>query len=629
MRIFRAISFRRSAAVRTLVVAVGIAMCRLLIGPASAGAQDAPAAGKAPEAATAPTAPISAKAAPKTAAVLADDQLKVAEEFRRFEQVIKLLSQFPDEADEDQVRLLRQVFAEAQSRSIDGKFDEVVKLIKTNQLGRAAGDHDVLRAQLEELLAMMLAADRGKELKEEQARIRDYVKRIKEMITKQLELQGKTAEGDPKAVSPPQGKLAGDAYDLVERMARGAKPQGTDGKPKPGEGKPGEGKPGEAKPGEGKPGEGKPGEGKPGEGKPGEGKPGEGKPGEGKPGEAKPGESKPGESKPGEAKPGEAKPGEAKPGEGKPSEGKPGEGKPGEGKPSQGKPGQGEGQPGEPGEQGDSPPGEQSRTESPQRRVAAAQKKMEEAQKKLEKAERDGAMKEQEEAVRELEKAKAELEEILRQLREEELARLLDMLEKRFAEMLRMQESVYRDTQGVHAVPVASRGQGETIEAGRLSREEGLILVEADKALNLLKEEGSAVAFPKTVEAMRDDVAEIAELLADVQVDELTLAMEEDVIATLKELIEALKKAKKDLKEKQQQGKPQQGQQGENPLVDKIAELKMIRSLQLRVNRRTKLIAETADVATNPKSLEMLRKLAATEQEVFQITRDIVLGKNQ
>ncbi|MGC3966518.1 MAG: hypothetical protein QM775_03865 [Pirellulales bacterium] len=58
-------------------------------------------------------------------------------------------------------------------------------------------------------------------------------------------------------------------------------------------------------------------------------------------------------------------------------------------------------------------------------------------------------------------------------------------------------------------MPVASRGKGEEIEAGRLSREEGLILVEADKALNLLKEEGSAVAFPRTIEQMRDDIAQI------------------------------------------------------------------------------------------------------------------------
>jgi hypothetical protein len=529
----------------------------------------APAAGPTADASAANgPAASAAPAPPRTAEELAADQRRVAEKFRRFEQVIKLLAQFSDEGDEDQVRLLRQVYAEAQSRSIDGKFDELVKLLQTNQLGLAVDNQKALGGQLDELLKMMLSAERGKELKEEQARIKDYIKRIKELITKQLEVQGRTTEGDPKSLAPAQGKLAGDANDLADRMAQGSKPKdGAQG--------------------------------------------------------AKPGDAKPGEGKPGEAKPGDPKPGEAKPGEGKPGEGKPGEGKPSEGKSSEGQPGEGQ-----QGEQAQSPSGEQSRTDSPQRRVAAARKKMEDAQKKLDKAEREGAIKDQENALRELEQAKAELEEILRQLREEELARLIEMLEKRFAQMLAMQEAVYRDTQGLHAVPAASRGQGEKIEAGRLSRDEDLIRIEADKALNLLKEEGSAVAFPKTVEAMRDDMSQIAELLSAVEVDELTLAMEEDVIATLKELLEALKKAKKDLKDKKQQ-KGQSGEAGENPLVDKIAELKMIRSLQLRVNRRTKLIAETADVATNPKSLEMLRKLAATEQEVFQITRDIVLGKNE
>ncbi|MGC3969097.1 MAG: hypothetical protein QM775_17560 [Pirellulales bacterium] len=55
----------------------------------------------------------------------------------------------------------------------------------------------------------------------------------------------------------------------------------------------------------------------------------------------------------------------------------------------------------------------------------------------------------------------------------------------------------------------------------------------------------------------------------------------------------------------------------------------MIRALQMRVNRRTRLINETVDVSQDADALEMLRKLAMTEQEVFQITRDIVLGKNQ
>ena len=254
---------------------------------------------------------------------------------------------------------------------------------------------------------------------------------------------------------------------------------------------------------------------------------------------------------------------------------------------------------------------------------------MEEARKKLDEAKRDGAIQDQDAALAELEQAKAELEEILRQLREEEMARLLDMLEKRFTEMLRMQEAVYRDTQGLHAVPVASRGQAEQIESGRLSREEALIREAADKALTVLKEEGSAVAFPRTVEQLRDDVSEVVDLLAATKVDELTLAIEEDVIATLKELIEALQKAKKDLKDKKNQQKPGEGQAGDQPLIDKIAELKMIRALQMRVNRRTRIISVTADVAADPQALEMIRKLAETEQEVAQITRDIVLGRNK
>ena len=253
---------------------------------------------------------------------------------------------------------------------------------------------------------------------------------------------------------------------------------------------------------------------------------------------------------------------------------------------------------------------------------------MAEAQKKLEEAKKDGAVEDQDAALRELEQAKAELEEILRQLREEELARLLAQLEQRFAEMLRMQEAVYRDTHVLHAVPKPTRGKAEEIESGRLSRDEALILVEADKALNVLREEGSAVAFPATCEQMRDDIAQVVKLLAASNVDELTLGIEEDIIAALKDMIEALKKAQKDLKDKKSPP-PGEGGPAEPPLVDKIAELKMIRSLQLRVNRRTKLIADTAAKTSDPELLRTLQDLAEREQDVHRITRDIVLGKNK
>jgi len=633
-----------------------------------------------PLAAPAADTPTAKEAAPKvvakpkvlTSKELSDQQRQVAEKFKRFEQVIKLLAQFSDEADQDQARLLRQVFAESQSRALDGKFEELVKMLQDKRLGQAVGDQEQLNGQLQQLLTMLLAAERDKELKNEQARVKDFIKQIKQMINKQMELEGRTAEADPKSVAPDQGALSDAAAELAKKMAGKEQPKGGKAQPKNGEGKPNEGKPNEGKPNEGKPSEGKPNEGKPNDGKPGDPKSGEPKDGDGKPGdpkdgksdkpgdpksdkpkdgdskpgepksgekkpdEGKPSEGKPSEGKPSEGKPSEGKPSEGKPSEGKPSEGKPSEGKPSEGKPSQGKPSEGkpsEGQPqeGESGEQDQQKPsGEKSPMDSPQKRVAAAQQRMAEARKKLEEAKRDNAMKDQEEAIRELEQAKAELEEILRQLREEELARTLEQLERRFTEMLRMQEAVNRDTLGLHNIPIASRGKGEEIESGRLSREEGLILVEADKALAILKEDGTAVAFPRTVEQMRDDIAQVVDLLAETKVDEITIAVENDIVLALKELIEALQKAKKDLKDKkQQQQQQQQGGEQQQPLIDQIAELKMIRSLQLRVNRRTKLISDTADVSTDSSALDMLRKLSITESDVYRITRDIVLGKNK
>lgn len=535
----------------------------LLFGLAATWAQDA--------------APVASPAKPE---VLTLEQAQIAEKFKRFEQVVKLLAQFSDETNQDQARLLRQVFAESQARSLDTKFDALVKALGEKRLAQAVGEQDDVTDQLESLLAILLSAEREKELKAEQARMREYLKKVKELINKQREVQGRTVEGDPQEQAPDEGKLADEAGKLAERM-KGA--DAKNGPPKPSND--GEPKPGEPKDGE--------------------------KPSEGDP------SSKESDDKP---MPGDAQPGE--PQEGRPSEksGKPSPSKPSPG--SQPRPGE------PPSESPPSEPQESSPTDSPQKRVAAAQQRMEQARKKLEEAERQGALEEQDEAIRELEQARAELEEILRQLREEELARLLAQLEQRFNEMLRLQEAVYRDTGVLHAVPQASRGKAEEIESGRLSRDEAVILVEADRALNVLRDEGSAVAFPATCQQMRDDVEQIVQLLAGGHVDELTLGIEEDVIAALKDMIEALKKAQKDLKDKKNPP-PSQGGEAEPPLVDKIAELKMIRSLQLRVNRRTKLIAETAARTQDPELLRTLQDLAEREEEVHRITRDIVLGKNQ
>ena len=269
------------------------------------------------------------------------------------------------------------------------------------------------------------------------------------------------------------------------------------------------------------------------------------------------------------------------------------------------------------------------------RRIDDAEKRMREAQKKLEEAKRDGAVEDQEEALRKLNKALAELEKILRQLREEEIERTLVLLEARFQRMLKMQDDVLRGTRRLDKVPEKERQRDEEIEAGRLGRAEQRIVQEADRALALLADDGTVVAFPVALRQVREDMVEVAGRLARVQVGPITQGVEEDVVAALEEMIAALKIAIKDQGEKRRSGRSgrvSQAVAGDPPLVGILGELKMIRSLQVRVRRRTgryqKIIAEHGQ-AQKPELVEALRRLAGRELDIHRIVRDIDLGKNK
>jgi hypothetical protein len=317
------------------------------------------------------------------------------------------------------------------------------------------------------------------------------------------------------------------------------------------------------------------------------------------------------------------KPGEGKDGKGKDGRGKEGKSKPGKG--GNGKPGEGEGK-----SEGGQGEGQQNPNENPARkRLEAAQQKMKEAEDKLKAAQLEGARDKEEEAIRELEQAKAELEEILRQLREEEIARILAMLEARFRKMLQMEEEVYEGTVRLDKVPSVERTHNHEIEASRLSGKQSQIVVEVDKAALVLREEGSAVAFPEAIEQMRDDMQQVVSRLAQTKVDKMTQGIEEDVIAALKDMIAALKKAQKEQKNKKPPG--DSCSSSDPPLIDMLAELKMIRALQMRVNIRTARYSKMieGEQAENAELVEAIQRLAEREQRIYRVTRDLEMGRNQ
>src|SRR5262245_63254127 len=90
------------------------------------------------------------------------------------------------------------------------------------------------------------------------------------------------------------------------------------------------------------------------------------------------------------------------------------------------------------------------------------------------------------------------------------------------------------------------------------------------------------------MESVRDDMIAIEKRLDKYVTNESTQHIEEDVIAALKEMIEALKKAIQEAQDKK--NKPPPPSNSPPPpqrLLDILAELKLIKSMQLQVNKRT------------------------------------------
>jgi hypothetical protein len=305
------------------------------------------------------------------------------------------------------------------------------------------------------------------------------------------------------------------------------------------------------------------------------------------------------------------------------------------GKPSDGKQG-GQGQQGQEGQPNGKKPPQQQNSNQNQSQQTPGRKQVQEAIESQKKAETEidkdkkaEASNHQDKALQKLEEVRKKLEELLRQLREEELQRLLAALEARCRRMLEIQLEVYEATLRVEKAisqnpdRVASRSEEQ--RSLKLSDREMEIVREAKKGLELLEAEGSGVAFPEVFSQVRDDATHVARRLGKADVGQVTQAIEQDIIASLKEMIEALKRAGGG------GGGGGGGKAGNKALIDLLAELKMIRSLQIRVNQRTLTYGRqyTGEQAADPDIQKELANLAQRQQKVFEITNDIARGKNR
>ena len=536
---------------------------------------------------------------------LADRERLLSRQMRELEATFLRLADLLAASDPRRAATLRSAFEQARETELTARLDTVVELLEQGQLLKASAGQETALDRLRRLLALLEAGDSQRTVADSKKQVKEFLSRINQLIARQKGLEGTTeAGGDANAIAGEQERVATDTRKLADDVEafrhEAAEAEGlAEQKAEAGE---------NAKAPGGESAEGDPQKGQPGEG------PATDKPADGEAGE-------PSESGKGEPSAAESQPGQPRNSGSKNEAGEPGQ-------PGQQSAGQGSEQ--EP--QGDD---EASRAARTSRRLAEAESRMEQAQERLDQARRSEARDEQEKALAELEAARAELEEILRQLREEEIERLLVRLEARVRTMLRAERAVLRGLDQLANEKQALKRRERELESARLGREQQAITADATRALTLVRDDGSAVAIPEALEQIREDSLQAANRLKQGNTQGLTKGIVEDLVLSLEELLAALERAEREQQERQQQGQAggRPAEPGEQPLVDKLAELKMIRTLQLRVNRRTsrfsEFLTDDSEKAGEPELVEALGRLADRQERVERAAHDIVTGRTE
>jgi len=132
------------------------------------------------------------------------------------------------------------------------------------------------------------------------------------------------------------------------------------------------------------------------------------------------------------------------------------------------------------------------------------------------------------------------------------------------------------------------------------------------------------VVFPAVIEQLGEDMRDVAERLARIKTGVLTQTMEEEIATTLEDIVGAVERK---LEEMKQQGKSSQQSQSpqDQPLLPTSAELKLLKSMQVRVLSRTRAI-ETEREAGKLAGEELLKTtehLTERQKEASEIAREM------
>ena len=169
---------------------------------------------------------------------LSVEQARLADRFKRLEEVIGRLAELSAPTDPRRAKLLREAIAQSREQDVNTRFESIVKLLQDERLSAASTNQTELQKELDALLGLLLKADRDKELSSQRERIKNYIKEVDRIIRMQKGVRARTEGGDElKGLGDDQQNIATDTGKLGGDISKtdGDKTPDSDKPPKPGD----------------------------------------------------------------------------------------------------------------------------------------------------------------------------------------------------------------------------------------------------------------------------------------------------------------------------------------------------------------------------------------------------------
>lgn len=535
---------------------------------------------------------------------LRDGELAISGRYARFERMLSQMADVLGRQDPERADLLRRAIGKGREDQVKENIEKTIELLSKGELGTATEKQQDVVSSLESLLKLLQSEDRRSSVERERERLNELLKDVRGVLAEQKSARAATQNSEaPSNAAPGQQRALSETEKLLESMKehddQEAKPdeQGDASETESSENKEGKSKEGDASKDAKDPKQSK-------------------ESSEGKSEKSSEDPESP-ESKEGKSTDGKSEQGKSEQGKGKKSEnqGTPSEGKDKSGKKTGQKSGQQKSEQKEP------------RQTPGREQLENAEEQMEKALENLKEQEREKALENEDAAIEELHEAAARLEETLKQLREEEKEMLLASLEARLQRMLVAETQIREGTITLAATPQKDWLDQYYGRCQELAQQQSELTLQCSQTVSLLREDGTSVAILLAVEDVEADMGSVSGWLQESKVGELTQSVQSDIIESLKQLIETTQKEMQEMKEEQQQQQQQQqSSEQKQGLVELMAEIRMLRNLQLQVNRRTKQVdgllqkAATDDL---PALQKQVHELSLRQHRLTQSAREL------